>query len=69
MLMCIHTYMYALLTNNTKLKEYILIVLGLQRIFMKNMFMKISQKFNNLSIVNVVTVSWIRNYGRQIVNQ
>ena len=60
MLMCIHTYMYALLTNNTKLKEYILIVLGLQRIFMKNMFMKISQKFNNLSIVNVVTVSWIR---------
>ena len=60
MLMCIHTYMYALLTNNTKLKEYILIVLGFQRIFMKNMFMKISQKFNNLSIVNVVTVSWIR---------
>ena len=60
MLMCIHTYTYALLTDNTKLKEYILIVLGLQSIFMRNMFMKISQKFNNLSIVNVVTVSWIR---------
>lgn len=60
MLMCIHTYTYALWTDNTKLKEYILIVLGLQSIFMKNMFIKISQKFNNLGIVNFVTVSRIR---------
>ena len=57
----VHTHIHVCLVDRQyKIKEIHTDCFGSSKYFHKNMFMKISQKFNNLSIVNVVTVSWIR---------